>query len=79
MKESSIPEKTNVSSEVIKPISIKMNQNNLETYNHFFPEELIIPEDLSDKEIELLKEKNKWFFFKYSKLAETNNLLKFKL
>ena len=51
----------------------------METYNHFFPEELIIPENLSDKEIELLKEKNKWFFFEYSKLAETNNLLKFKL
>ena len=79
MKENSNTENANLSSEIIKPISIKMNQNYLETYNNFFPDELIIPENLSDKEIDLLKEKNKWFFFEYSKLAETNNLLKFKL
>ena len=79
MKENSYTENANLSVEIIKPISIKLNKNDLETFNHFFPDELNIPENLTEKDIITLKEKNKWFFIEYSKLAETNNLLKFKL
>ena len=79
MKENSNTENGNLSLEIIKPISIKLNKNNFEKFNNFFPDEMNIPENLSDKDIVTLKEKNKWFFIEYSKLAETNNLLKFKL
>jgi len=64
---------------IIEPISIKINRNYLEPFNNLFKDELTIPENLSDKDKDSLKEKNKWFFFEYSKLAEENNLLKFKL
>ncbi len=59
--------------EIIKPISIKMTQNFFDDCN------IIIPSSLSEKEIEGLKEKNKWFFYEYSKIYEKNYLLKYKL
>ena len=79
MKENSNTENANLSSEIIKPISIKMNQNYLESFNNFFTDEINITDKLTDNEIEALKEKNKWFFYEYAKLVEKNNLLKFKL
>ena len=79
MKENiSIPN-SNVPIKIIKPISIKINKNDIEPFNNFLQNELTIPENLSDKEIDSLKEKNKLFFFECSKMAEKNNLLKFKL
>ena len=65
--------------EIIKPISIKRNNFNFESLNNFLIEEDNIPQNLSDKDIEELKERNKFFFKEYSKLVENNNLLKFKL
>ena len=65
--------------EIIKPISIKRNNFNFESLNNFLIEEDNIPQNLSDKDIEELKEINKFFFKEYSKLVENNNLLKFKL
>ena len=79
MKENSNMENSNLPNGIIKPISIKINKNYLEPFNNFFPDNLNIPEYLSEKEIDSLKDKNKWFFLEYSKLAEQNNLLKFKL
>ena len=79
MKENSNLENSNLSQEIIKPISIKMTKNYLESFHNFFPDDAIIPDNLSEKEIDALKEKNKWFFLEYSKLYEKNNLLKFKL
>ena len=79
MKENRNIENSNSPIGIIEPISVKTNRNYLEPFNNFFQDELTIPENLSDKEIDSLKEKNKWFFFEYSKLAEQNNLLKFKL
>ena len=79
MKGNSIKENPQSPSGSTQPIPIKINKNYLEPYNNFITDELIIPENLSDKEIDSLKERNKWFFFEYSKLAEQNNLLKFKL
>jgi len=79
MKESSNTEKANLSEGIIKPISLKINKNYLESFNNFFPDEINIPDKLTDNEIEALKEKNKWFFYEYTKLVEKNNLLKFKL
>ena len=79
MKENRNIENSNSPIGIIEPISVKINRNYLEPFNNFFQDELTIPENLSDKEIDSLKEKNKWFFFEYSKLAEQNNLLKFKL
>ena len=65
--------------EIIKPISIKRNNCNFESLNNFLIDEDNIPQNLSDKDIEELKERNKFFFKEYSKLVENNNLLKFKL
>ena len=65
--------------EIIKPISIKRNNFNFESLNNFLIDEDNIPQNLSDKDIEELKERNKFFFKEYSKLVENNNLLKFKL
>jgi hypothetical protein len=79
MKESNNIGKKNLSGEVIKPVSLKNNKNYLESFNHFFPDEINIPDNLNDNEIEALKDKNKWFFYEYTKLVEKNNLLKFKL
>ena len=79
MKGNSIKENPQSPSGNTQPITMKMNKNYLEPYNNFIIDELNIPENLSDKEIDSLKEKNKCFFFEFSKLAETNNLLKFKL
>ena len=79
MKENINMENSNLPMGIIKPISIKINKNYIGPFNNFFPDEFTLPEYLSDKEIDSLKEKNKWFFFEYSKLAEENNLLKFKL
>ena len=79
MKENRNTENSNSPIGIIEPISIKRNRNYLEPFNNIIQDELTIPENLSDKDIDSLKEKNKWFFFEYSKLAEENNLLKFKL
>ena len=79
MKENRNIENSNSPIGIIEPISIKINRNYLEPFNNIFQDELTIPENLSDKDKDSLKEKNKWFFFEYSKLAEENNLLKFKL
>ena len=79
MKENINTENSNISIGIIKPISIKIKKNYLKPFNNFFQDELDIPENLSDKEIDLLKEKNQWFFCEYLKLVEKNNLLKFKL
>ena len=57
----------NLSGEVIKPVSLKNNKNYLESFNHFFPDEINIPDNLNDNEIEALKDKNKWFFYEYTK------------
>ena len=68
------------SHEVIKPKSIKkININLFETYDNYFPESLNFPENLSEKEIEILKEKNKKFFNEYLEKWEENSLLKYKL
>ena len=79
MKENNKEKKVNLSKEIIKPVAFEMTKNYLESFNNFFPDEAYIPDNLSEKEIETLKDKNKWFFFEYSKLIEKNNLLKFKL
>ncbi len=79
MKENIKTENGNLPLEIVKPIFIKLNKNALEDFNNFFPDELNFPENLTEKDINVLKEKNKWFFIEYSKLAESNNLLKFKL
>ena len=68
------------SHEIIKPISIKLQKNNIfETINNYFPDNITLPETLSEEEIKALKEKNKEFFNKYSKIVEMNSLLKVKL
>ena len=84
MKDSNVSNKTNSNStkshEVIKPISIKMqNINIFEAYDNYFPENISLPDSLSEKEIVALKEKNKKFFNDYLKISEENSLLKFKL
>jgi len=67
--------------EIIRPISIKLNQgsNLFETFNNFIPDNITIPENPSENDIKILKEKNKMFFNKYSKIVEQNSLLKFRL
>ena len=66
--------------EIIKPKSIKLPKSNLfETFDNFFPDNITIPETLSEADLEALKQKNKSFFQKYSKIFEKNSLLKFKL
>ena len=47
-------------------------------YNYQNNESKIL-ENLSYKEIEALKEKNRWFFFEYSKLLEKNKFLNIQL
>ena len=48
--------------EVIKPISIKMpNINLFDSYDNYLPENISLPDSLSEKEIEALKERNKKF------------------
>ena len=42
-------------------------------------EDIIIPDTISNKDKEALKEKNKAYFIEFKKLKEKNNLLKFKL
>ena len=82
MKESNVNNNTNStqSHEVIKPISIKMlNINLFEANDNYFPENISLPDSLSEKEIEALKERNKKFFNDYLKISEENSLLKFKL
>jgi len=71
----------NFTQKIIKPITIKRNPNsNKEPFNYFFINDLNnLAENISEEEIELLKEKNKWFFFEYIKLKEKNNILKLKL
>ncbi len=66
--------------EVIKPISIKMpNINLFDSYDNYLPENISLPDSLSEKEIEALKERNKKFYNDYLKICEENSLLKFKL
>ena len=79
MKEKNNSKSPNKSKEIIKPSSIKKNEDSLESFNNNSQDEAIIPETLSEKEIETLKNKNKWFYYEYLKLVENNNLLKFKL
>ena len=82
MKSSNVNNNTNStqSHEVIKPISIKMpNINLFDSYDNYFPENISLPDSLSEKEIEALKERNKKFFNDYLKISEENSLLKFKL
>ena len=70
----------NVSPKIIRPISIKKNQNQyIEPFQNFFIDDANLPENISEEEIELLKERNKYLFFEYAKLVEKNNLLKVKL
>ena len=80
MKVSDINSNMNSSHEIIKPKSIKLKKSNLfDTFNNFFPDNITIPENLSEDDLEALKQKNKYFFQKYSKIFEKNSLLKFKL
>ena len=82
MKVSDINSNINLSPpyEIIKPKSIKLQKSNLfDTFNNFFPDNITIPENLSEDDLEALKQKNKYFFQKYSKIFEKNSLLKFKL
>ena len=79
MKKSNDLENSGVLKEIIKPFSIKMNKNYLDSVYYFFNDDLNTPEDLTNKEIKEIKDKNKCFFFEYSKLVEKNNLLKYKL
>ena len=71
---------SNNSHEVIRPKSIKkLNINFFETCENYFPESLNFPDNLSEKEIEILKEKNKKFFNEYLEKWEENSLLRYKL
>ncbi len=79
MEESSNAEKSNLSDGIIKPISLKINKNSIESVNDSFSEEISNTEHLNDSEIEALKGKNKLFFYEYIKSVEKNNLLKCKL
>ena len=82
MKVSNINSSINLSPpyEIIKPKSIKLQKSNLfDAFNNFFPDNITIPENLSEDDLEALKQKNKYFFQKYSKIFEKNSLLKFKL
>ena len=82
MKVSDINSNINLSPpyEIIKPKSIKLQKSNLfDAFNNFFPDNITIPENLSEDDLEALKQKNKYFFQKYSKIFEKNSLLKFKL
>ena len=79
MKEKINSKSPNKSKEIIKQISSKMSEDYLESFNNNIQDEEIIPENISEKEIEALKNKNKWFFYEYLKLVENNKLLKFKL
>ena len=82
MKEKYNPKSPNKSKEIIKPISSKKSEDYFESFNNNTQDEAneeIIPENISEKEIEALKNKNKWFFYEYIKLVENNKLLKFKL
>ena len=79
MKKSNALENSGALKEIIKPFSIKMNKNYLDSVYYFFNDDLNTPDDLTNKEIEEIKDKNKWFFLEYSKLVEKNNLLKYKL
>ncbi len=71
---------SNNSHEVIRPKSIKkLNINFFETCENYFPESLNFPDNLSEEEIEILKEKNKKFFNEYLEKWEENSLLRYKL
>ena len=75
-------EEDNYPLKIIKPISIKKNNFLLEPLKYCLLDEINIPENIenaSNKEIETLKERNKWFYKEYLKLVENNNLLKLKL
>ena len=53
--------------EIIKPKSIKLQKSNLfDTFNNYFPDNITIPENLTEDDLEALKQKNKYFFQKYS-------------
>ena len=82
MKEKYNSKSPNKPKEIIKPISSKMSEDYFESFNNNTQDEAnetIIPENISEKEIEELKNKNKCFFYEYLKLVENNKLLKFKL
>ena len=68
------------SHEIIKPKTIKIaNINTFDIYNNYFPDNISIPDNLTQKDIEALKEKNQKFYYDYLRMSEKNSLLKLKL
>ena len=85
MKEKAKPEiLDNLNKNLINPTyNNSLFQNTLQNNNNnqllISSDDIIIPDTISNKDKEALKEKNKQYFIEFKKLKEKNNLLKLKL
>ena len=79
MKENTNIKTSDLTQSLMSQISNKNNQNTSISSNNYYSEEIVIPDNISNKEKEEIISKNKLYFLEYTKLLNDNNLLKLKL